>query len=121
MNDVGNWGRIGRKPVYSLSTEGDCSDVPTLKIFQLDVLCRIDGTDGKCLGDPKANNLNYYATGYNIYFDGETAAAQAASADGGDGYAAATEANGTEAPSSSAAMPLGAVSAIAVSVLMAMF
>ena len=126
---------LERTPVYSLTKEGDCSDVPTLKINKLKNGCGMKGPSGGCLSDPKTN-VNYYSTGFNVYFDGqataqpaalieETSDAAAAEAPAASEISGAVSGNNT-APSapSAAAMPLVAfvsVVCIAVSAIITMF
>jgi hypothetical protein len=75
MNDQSNG--LERNPTYSLTKDSDCTDVPTLKINPLKVGCGSRGREGGCQTDPKTS-INYYSTGFNVYFDGQ-ATAQAAS------------------------------------------
>jgi hypothetical protein len=65
-------------PIYTLEKTGDCSDVPTLKIFKLKTICgAVSSSSTGCIKD-KRTGIYYSSTGFNVYFDGETTA-QAAS------------------------------------------
>jgi hypothetical protein len=111
MSDDG--GGQERKAIYRLTKEGDCSDVPTLKINQLRVTCGTRGRTGGCIADAK-NQITYFATGFNVYFDGQATSQAAAVGDFSNSTVAEPPSDGNGAAPlapSGAGMPFGAIMA----------
>jgi hypothetical protein len=120
MNDESSG--LERKPTYSLTKEGDCADVPTLRINKLKNGCGVKGPSGGCLTD-KTTKVNYFSSGFNVYFEGQ-AVAEASSAAALNVTSAAEPTDGSltaasPAALSAAAMPLGgAMATIIVAIAM---